>query len=107
VADAPRSQDSGKCLEPRRRIAPHDGAFLHPAVVTFYSAAAVRDAHNGIPVFSQEMVRSVREGERLLMTVELDTYLFPLVAKGACPAGTFELNFGTTDQDARMLSDKI
>jgi hypothetical protein len=29
------------------------------------------------------------------MTVELDTYLFPLVAKGACPAGTFELDFAS------------
>jgi len=29
------------------------------------------------------------------MTVELNTYLFPLVAKGACPAGTFELDFCT------------
>jgi len=29
------------------------------------------------------------------MASELDTYLFPLVAKGACPAGTFELDFAS------------
>ncbi|WP_285245770.1 hypothetical protein [Pseudarthrobacter sp. fls2-241-R2A-127] len=29
------------------------------------------------------------------MAPELDTYLFPLVSDGACPAGTFELDFAS------------
>ena len=29
------------------------------------------------------------------MTAELDTYLFPLMAKGACPAGTLDLELAS------------